>query len=339
MKKKVSLKDIANKVGVSIALVSYVLNNKKEGRISKEIALKIKEAAKELNYTTNQIARSLKTNKTFTIGLIVADISNSFSSNLARIIEDEAEKSNYTVLFGSSDENAERSQKLIDVLLNRQVDGLIIAPVENSASQLVKLQENEIPFVLIDRYFPEINCSYVAIDNFKAAYTLVNLLIADGNKRIGIITYKTSLFHLQERKRGYNTALKEKKVAGKKSWIKEVSTVRTKEDVEKAINDLLILPEQIDAILFASNYLSMYGMKHINTLPVKVPDNLALVSFDESDAADLFYAPLTHMKQPLREMGEMAAKILLESIDRNNKIMQVNMEPELIIRKSTTKKI
>jgi LacI family transcriptional regulator len=144
---------------------------------------------------------------------------------------------------------------------------------------------------------------------------------------------------LQERKRGYNTALKEKKVAGKKSWIKEVSTVRTKEDVEKAINDLLILPEQIDAILFASNYLSMYGMKHINTLPVKVPDNLALVSFDESDAADLFYAPLTHMKQPLREMGEMAAKILLESIDRNNKIMQVNMEPELIIRKSTTKKI
>jgi len=97
MKKKVSLKDIAQKVGVSIALVSYVLNNKKEGRINKDVALKIKDTAKQLNYKTNQIAKSLKTNKTYTIGLVVSDISNPFSSSLARIIEDEANKNNYTV--------------------------------------------------------------------------------------------------------------------------------------------------------------------------------------------------------------------------------------------------
>ncbi len=135
MKKKVSQKDIARKVGVSTALVSYVLNNLKEGRINKVVAQKIRETAKELNYRTNQIARSLKMNKTFTIGLIVADISNSFFSSLARIIEDEADKKNYTVIFGSSDENAQKSWKLINALVDRQVDGFIIAPAENTESQ------------------------------------------------------------------------------------------------------------------------------------------------------------------------------------------------------------
>src|SRR6476646_8291689 len=151
MKKKTSLKDIAQQVGVSTALVSYVLNNQKENRISKEVAQKIRDTAKKLNYQTNQIARSLKTNKTHTIGLVVADISNPFFSCLARIIEDEAEKNNYTVLFGSSDENAQKAGKLINVLCNRQVDGLIIAPAENDAVHIKALLEDDIPVVLIDR--------------------------------------------------------------------------------------------------------------------------------------------------------------------------------------------
>ena len=148
MIKKTSLKDIAAKLGVSAALVSYVLNNKKEGRIKKSVAEKIRKTAIELNYRTNQIAKSLKTNKTFTIGLIVADISNPFSSNLARIIEDEADKNNYTVLFGSSDENQLRSDKLIDTFLNRQVDGLIIHPGENYASKVILLSKKNITFWL-----------------------------------------------------------------------------------------------------------------------------------------------------------------------------------------------
>ncbi|MEP6845668.1 MAG: LacI family DNA-binding transcriptional regulator, partial [Panacibacter sp.] len=209
MKKKVSLKDIAQKVGVSIALVSYVLNNKKEGRIKKEVALKIKETARELNYRTNQIAKSLKTNKTNTIGLIVSDISNPFSSSLARIIEDEADKSGYTVIFGSSDEDAEKSQKLIDTFVNRQVDGLIIAPAEDSIAQILYLEEQGIPFVLIDRYFPEVKTNYVTLDNFKAAYGAVDLFLKASYKRIGLITYRSALHNLEERKDGYLSALKD----------------------------------------------------------------------------------------------------------------------------------
>ena len=166
MNKKVSLKDIAQKVGVSTALVSYVLNNKKQGRISKAVAQKIRDAALQMNYRANQIAKSLKTNKTQTIGLIVADIANPFFSGLARIIEDEADKTNYTVIFGSSDENAEKSLKLIDTFINRQVDGLILAAGENGEGHIKYLQQQEVPLVLIDRYFPGINNSYIALDNY-----------------------------------------------------------------------------------------------------------------------------------------------------------------------------
>ena len=136
MKKKVSIKDIAAHVGVSTALVSYVLNNKKEGRISKEVTAKIKQAAIDLNYQPNQIARSLKAQKTLTIGLIVADIANPYSSQIARIIEDEAQNNGYSVIFGSSDESASRTQDLIMLLLNRQVDGFIIAFPEYAASRV-----------------------------------------------------------------------------------------------------------------------------------------------------------------------------------------------------------
>ena len=337
MKKQVSLKDIAQKVGVSTALVSYVLNNKKEGRIGKEVAKRIKEVAIELNYRTNFIAKSLKTNKTFTIGLIVSNISNSFSSSLARIIEDEADKYNYTVLFGSSDESVPKSLKLINVLLNHQVDGLIIAPAENSESQLHYLKDNDIPFVLIDRYFPGCNACHVAIDNYKAAYKAVQHLIDNGSKRIGMIGFQSSLFHLQERNKGYLTALEDNGIIIQNEWVITLQMQHTADEVSKAIDDLLSLPEPVNAILFASNTLSTSGLKYINTLDIKVPDDLAIVSFDQSDAADIFYAPLTHIKQPLNEMGSTAIKMLLDIIAKKENVEKVNMEAELIVGTSSLK--
>lgn len=337
MKKKVSLKDIASKVGVSTALVSYVLNNQKTGRIRKEVALKIKEAAKELNYRTNQIARSLKLKKTFTIGLIVADISNPFFSSLARIIEDEADKKNYTVIFGSADENAEKSFKLINALLDRQVDGFIIAPAENGEPNFIYLKDHDIPFVLIDRYFPGIETNWVSLDNYKAAYSATQHLIDGGNKRIGLLTYNTSLFNLQERKRGYENAMKENKIAYAKNWCREVLFGDDiKLLVEKAVDELLSLPEPIDSLLFTSNTLATFGLKHIHAKRIKIPDDLSIVTFDEMDASDLFYAPLTYLKQPIEEMGQIATKILLENIDEKKEIAQVSMEATLVIRKSTT---
>jgi len=336
MNKKISLKDIANAVGVSTALVSYVLNNKKEGRINKAVAEKIRATALAMNYRTNQIARSLKTNKTNTIGLILADISNPFSAALARVIEDEADKYNYTVIFGSSDENPEKYKKILDALVNRQVDGLILSPPEHAEPQIKDLQQQQIPFILIDRYFPGIETNYVVLDNYKAAYEATQHLVDCGYKRIGMINYASSLFHLQERTRGYEEALAASDINLHKRYLREVNAATIKEVTEKAVQELLQTEASADALLFGSNIIATHAVKYINQQKFNVPKDVALICFDETDAFDLFYAPLTFIRQPVKEMGQLAVQQLLENIDgKKESLQQVSMKGELIVRQST----
>lgn len=329
MKTKVSMKNIAEQVGVSTALVSYVLNNKNENRIGKEIATKIRQVAKDLNYQPNQIARSLKSQKTFTIGLIVADIANPFSSQMARIIEDEAKKNGYSVIFGSSDENEKKTRDLINLFINRQVDGLIIALPENSEDLLLYLKQSTIPFVLIDRYYPTISANYVAIDNYAAAGKAIQHLQAYGHKRIGIISYQTSLFHLNERIKGAVDLLEGQSMVGK------VRIDYTAEDVENIIKDFLLNENPVDAIFATSNLLTICALKQINLLGIKIPEQLAVVGFDETDAFDLFYAPITYIKQPLVEMGRKSVKFLLDAIENSEAVQSMVFSTELIVRSSS----
>lgn len=161
-----------------------------------------------MNYHPNWNARSLKTNKTRSIGVIVADISNPFFSNLARTIEDEAFSQDYTVIFGSSDEKVEKFNKVLDFLKMRQVDGFIIAAPEGSREIIADLAKAGIPFVLIDRFFNDLNTNYVTVDNFKASMQATNYLLGKGNKKIGAVLYNSSLHHYKERHQGYVEALK-----------------------------------------------------------------------------------------------------------------------------------
>ena len=329
MKKNVSLKDIAEHVGVSTALVSYVLNNKLKDRINKDVAAKIKKAAEDLNYRPNQIARSLKAQKTFTIGLIVADIANPFSSQIARIIEDEAKTYGYSVIFGSSDESAEKTSDLIKLLLDRQVDGLIIALPEHTEAQVHYLQKINVPFVLIDRYYPTIQTNSVSINNFNAAQKAIQHLIDNGHKRIGVVAYKTSLFHLNERIRGAVDLLAENALIG------EVRINSINQDVIASIDRFLSDPDPVDAIFFTSNLLTISGLKHINSLGIRIPDQIAVVGFDETDAFDLFYAPVSFVKQPLVDLGNASLKLLLSTIENKDNIEVVELEAELVIRNSS----
>ena len=258
MKKNASLKDIAAEVGVSTALVSYVLNNKMEGRINKEVAARIKAVAEKMNYRPNQIARSLKTQKTSTIGLILADISNPFSSQIARIVENEANKNGYTVIIGSSDENAEKTRNLIQLFLNRQVDGLILSLPENTEDQVQLLKQQGVPFVLLDRYYPSIPSNIVAVDNFSASKSAIQHLLENGHKRVGIVTYQTTLFHLNERVKGAVDLLDDKSLVG------EIRLDHIDEDVTAAVDRFLSQPNPVDSIFFTSNLLTLSGLKHIN---------------------------------------------------------------------------
>lgn len=338
MKKKVSLKDIAQEAGVSTALVSYVLTNKEEkARVGREIAKKIRKIAHKLNYQPNHIARSLKSGRSDTIGLIVADISNSFFGYVARTIEDEAKRHNYTVIFGSSDENVDKSMDLMNVLLNRQVDGLILIPTEGSEQQIKYLKQQNVPFVLIDRYFPEISTSYIGINNYESAYNAVSHLIKTGRQRIGMIAYKTALHHINERKRGYSEAISDHVKPSGSSRMKLARYSHIKEDTRLAIDQLLHGRKPADAVFFATNSLAIEGLKYINELGVRVPEELAVVSFDESEAFDLYYAPITFVRQPILEMGKAAVRVLLEQIkDAERPAEQICIHTELVIRKSSS---
>ncbi|MEC5143455.1 substrate-binding domain-containing protein [Chitinophaga sp. 212800010-3] len=334
--KKVSLKDIATAAGVSTALVSYVLTNKeKEARIGEEMAKKIREIARKLNYQPNHIARSLKSGRSFTIGLIVADISNPFFANIARTIEDEAKKNNYTVIFGSSDENVDKSQDLINVLINRQVDGLIITPTEGSEKQILQLQEQRVPFVMIDRFFPGLPGSYIGVNNCEAAFNAVSHLIKAGRRRIGMVAYKTSLHHITERIRGYQEGLEQHDVQAPASLLKKARYSHLKEDIQLAIDQLLKGKKPADAIFFATNSLALEGLKYINQLGIRIPEELAVITFDEGEALDLFYSPVTFVKQPILEMGKSAVRVLLNQIkDHTTTTEHICIDTTLVVRKS-----
>ncbi|MBS9464173.1 LacI family DNA-binding transcriptional regulator [Flagellimonas sp. 389] len=333
MQKRVSLKDIAKKAGVSIATVSYVLSKQKNSGVSEEVSDKIRKIAKELNYRPNQIAKSLQSGKSHTIGLIVADISNPFFAQIARIVEDEAKKNGYTVIFGSSDEKASKSGDLIKFLLNRQVDGFIIAPSEASENQLQQLKEQKVPFVLIDRYFPEIETNFVAIDNQKAAFEAVSRLKANGKERIGMIAYDTKLHHMKERVKGYRDALTSEKYQDQ--LLQEVEFSKIKEDVPKAIDKLLSGEYPVDAIFFATNTLGVTGLKYFNEQNINVPDDIAVIVFDESEAFDFFYCPLTFVQQPLSDLAKKAVNVLAEQINKpTDKVSKIYLNTKLVIKKS-----
>ena len=336
MKKKVSLKDVANHLGVSIALVSYVVNNKeKEARVSAKMANKIRRAVIDLNYQPNQIAKSLKSGMSKTIGLIVADISNPFFSSIARIIEDEARKHGYAVIFGSSDESAEKSQYLLNVFLNRQVDAFIIAPVENTEIQIKNLKKIGLPVVLIDRYFPTIQVDNVHINNFQAAYNAVEHLIRNGRKRIAMMAYDTSLPHMQERKKGYKASLKANGIRFKKEWLREASHQSIEKDVADEMKELLFPELKVDAFFFATNTLAVESLKVINRIGIKVPGDVAIISFDESDAFDFFYSPLSYVSQSLEDMGKGAVKLVIERLKDNSKeYTNLIIKEKLVLRKS-----
>jgi LacI family transcriptional regulator len=345
MRKKASLKDIASKVGVSTALVSYVLNNQdQEKRVGKEIAVKIREVAIALNYTPNQIARSLKTRKTNTIGIVVADINYRYTSGVTKSIEAACQKFNYTVIYGSSGESAEKFERLVNLLVDRQVDGLILVPVEGAAPAIERLKRLEIPFVLIDRILPDVNANIIAIDNAKIAYQCASQLIKYGNKRIGFVSYRSGLLNLADRKNGYLTALAAVGLEADPALIKEIADpagIGAKgfgDQVRGAIDELLALPSPCDSIFFATDTLAVEGLRHINALNIRVPERLGIVSFDDSEAFELFYCRITHGVQPLEEIGRVAVDSLLDVMKHPKARKKILLETEFKIGRSCGEK-
>ncbi len=337
--KKVSLNDIAKHLGVSKTLVSLVLNGKgKEHRISKDICKKVIETAKEMNYHPNQIAKGLRTGKTNTIGLIIADIANPFFGKLGREIEKELARHGYRLMFCSSDENAEKSNEQIEMLLQGQVDGFIISPARNSEEQIRNLDRLNKPYVLIDRYFPEINSSYVIIDNQEAAYKATKHLVNLNYKKIACITVNADLINMRERLNGYKNALTDAGISVDENLIKELPFSHESRDVYQAVKELTGKnSECVDAIFFTSSKVGIMGIESLNNQGVIIPDDVAIVSFDDPDSYKLCYSPVTTVAQPLTDIGKMAVKILLSEIKNPKgliKNQKITLKANFVVRKS-----
>lgn len=328
MRKKVSLKDIANEMGVSTAIVSYVLNDKYEGRISEMKANEIKNIAKRLNYFPNHIAKSLKKDRTFTIGLIIADISNLFYSNIARYIENESKKYKYNVIFGSADENADKFNELVQVMLGRQVDGIILAAPKDTESTLNYLKDKGIPFVLIDRYFPKIgNINTIGIDNYQTSYTVIEHIAKNGYKQPAMVTLRTDLFHMQDRVLGFKNACTQ--LLG----IKEPEVVEINEDVlsdEIEGRMLNLLKKRNDLVYFSTNKIAMEGLAILVKRDIKVPDEMGVVCFDEADAYKIFNTSITFVKQPLQQIGSKSVGMLISLINGNRLVENVALETQIV---------
>lgn len=338
--KRTSLNDIAEHLGVSKTLVSFVLNGRgKEYRISDDICQKVMDAAKEMNYQPNRIAQGLRTGKTNTIGLIIADIANPFFGKLGREIEQEAARNGYSVIFCSSDENPEKSGQQIAMLQQNQVDGYIISPPMNSESQIRALSKGRTPFVLIDRYFPEIECNYIVVDNFEAAYRATSHLLKLGRRKIANITVNLDLVNMKDRTEGYKKALLDYSVPVDENLVKVLPFSHDNKDITQAINELVGNREEMkaDAIVFSTSKIGLNGIECISSLGLKIPDDIAIVSFDNADAYKICVSPVTVVAQPLQEIGKKAVQILLEKInypDEAAKFRQITLKTEFIVRKS-----
>ncbi|NQU34452.1 MAG: substrate-binding domain-containing protein [Bacteroidetes bacterium] len=329
-KKKMTSKDIAKELGISRTVVSFVLNGKSnEMRISEELTKKVLDYVKKSNYQPNYMAQSLKTGKTFTIGLIVADIANPFFAKLAREIEQEFSNLGYSVIYCSSDENEKTFNSQLENFKNRQVDGLILTPPINSTKILNSLFSQNIPFVVIDRFFENLNANSVIINNHKAAYDATTRLIKYGRKKIALINVNNELITMNQRTQGYLDALTDYGLKVNHEFVKHLEYSNLMDEVNDAVVD--VIRNSVDAMLFTTNKLGVTGVQAIWNMKKRIPEDIAVISFDDTDAYSVARTPITAIEQPLKQMSREAVRILMKMIDNK----AINMDPEQVVLDSS----
>ena len=334
--KRISIKDIAKKAGVVPSTVSFVINGKtKEMRISDELAEKVRAVIKETNYQPNHTAVSLRTGKSKIIGLIVEDISNVFFATLAKTIEDEAYALGYKIVYCSTENNDEKGSELIKMLTSQQVEGFLITPSSGMSGEVSRLLEDKKPVVLMDRYFTDVDVPYVLVDNKAGIKLGMKHLFSKGHKKIAFITVDLEQVQMQERELAYKACMQRK---GYDELVLKLSyTIKPEAAVEKIAAFITKTPD-LDAVFFATNYLGVYGLESINNLKLKIPEDLAIICFDDHDIFRLFKPGITIIKQPIMDIAVTAIQLLMRQFQKEEltrKELHILKTPTLVVRAST----
>lgn len=337
---KVTIKDIARCLGVSTTLVSFALSESpKKHRVSDEMIARIRKTAKEMDYQPNNAARSLRSGRSNTIGVILSDISNRFFADIARCIEDKASQNGYTVLFGSTDENPEKLSALVKVFINKGVDGLVIVPCEGAESSIGELVESGFPVVLIDRTFDNLDVCSVTLNNVKATLIAVNELVQQGYRKIAYISYKTGLSNILDREMGYRKAMQ---VAGLEADVCVANIDYQCKETEMAELVPRLVGQGVDALIFSTNRLAIEALIVLQRNGLTVPEDVAFVGFDGSEtfAFNLYSKGISYIRQPIEQFGYEAFELLMEGIVKGAESTVINIElnPELVVRESSLHK-
>ncbi|UKJ06896.1 LacI family DNA-binding transcriptional regulator [Solitalea lacus] len=336
--KKTSLKDIAKLTGVSPSTVSFVLNGKaKEMRISEELTNKIITIAQEVGYQPNQVAVSLRTGKSKMLGVLVETITSDFFSSLAKTIENEAGQYGYKVVLSSTDNDSQKGSEIISMLSQRQIDGYLITPALGMENAINDLINHKKPVVFVDSNLPDFSVPYVAVDNFSGVQMGMNHLIEKGRKNIGFVTIDIELEHMQQRTKAYINTLKENQIELREELILQLPYDYNKEGALTMIQNWIGNLTDLDAIFFATNYLGIIGLESILNLGLRIPQDIAMICFDDHDLFRLYPPGITCIQQPVEDIAKTATNILMEMIESTNyssTAIQKRLPLKLIIRGS-----
>ena len=332
--KSLSIKDIALKANVSITTVSFIINGKaKEKSISEAVIKKVEKIINESGYKPNQIARSLRTGNSNIIGLIVEDISNSFFSKIARLIEDKAYKKGYKIIYSSTENNVEKAKELINMFKSRKVDAYIISPVVGIEEDIKLLLNDNKPVILFDRNLPDIDTNYVGANHFTATYQSIESFAKAGKKNIALVTTDVGVQQIMERFDGYKQALADYKIPYNEKLVLKVPFGQAEEETINKIKDLF-KNNDIDAVLFATNYLAISGLKALKQIKKTVGKDLSVIAYDDHEAFELHTPLISAVQQPLEEIAEAVIKLILNQLSSKTKLanQQVIIPAKLISR-------
>lgn len=313
----VSLRDVAARAGTSVPTASRVLNDLGgRYRISVRTQDRVRQAAAELRFSPNLVARSLRLGTTHTIGLVVPDIGNPFFAAIARTVSNEAHGRGFAVLLADTANDTRREIELLDVLSMRQPDGLLVVPVGQDGEHLRRFESSGTPIVLIDRSFPDLRLPSVVSDNRRGAAAAVDFLVERGHRRIACLRGLTGTLPDTERFQGYRDALARHGIRFDSRLVTGVGFGL--DEGRRGTQALLDAGVRFTAIFAFSNLLGVGALETLRRAGVDVPGDVSLVSFDEQPYSAALSVPMTTVRQHPAEIGRRAVALLCERIGKSN---------------------
>jgi LacI family transcriptional regulator len=327
-----NIRDVAKLAGVAPITVSRVINN--SGYITDETRQRVEEAIRALGYVPNSLARSLRSHKTRMLALVLTDITNPFWTTVARGVEDAASDAGFSVILCNTDESAVEQERYIRVILEKQVDGVLLVPAGDPREPVRTIRSQQTPVVVLDRCVPtDLDTDVVRCDSVRGAYELVKLLIGLGHRRIAILTGPEAVSTAADRVAGYRQALSEAGLG----WEQVLYGEYTLESGYDLATRALQTPVRPTAFFAGNNFLAIGGLRALRDHNLKVPEEMALVGFDDLPESLVVDPFLTVAAQPAYEMGHKATELLLARLNGQapESCQEVILPTRLIVRRSS----